>query len=308
MNQEAPGTPREMARPPAIERADFSDEIDLSSIWAAVWFFRFRVAAATLLMGALFAGGSYLLRPVFRAEVLLAPTTEQKNPLGSLAAQLGGFTELAGVRLGASSGRAEAVATLKSRALTEQFIKDRNLLPVLFESGWNNETGKWKSSDPDNVPTFWDAYWKFDRNIRRIQEDRKTGLVTLSVEWYDREVAAEWANELVRRANEKLQLQAISEGKKTISYLEQQLERANAIEVKQALYSLIEVETKQIAVAHAREEFAFKVIDPAVAPRRKVKPDRVALTLMGLVFGLGLATIWAVRRFPVSSARTGGTA
>ena len=81
-----------------------------------------------------------------------------------------------------------------------------------------------------------------------------------------------------------------------IAYLQQQLAKASSVEVRQALYGLVENEMKQIAVAYAREEFGFKVIDPAVPPERKIKPNRIAVVIAGLLLG-GLATcVWAILR------------
>ena len=201
-------------------------------------------------------------------------------------------------------GGAAAIATLKSRSLTEKFIQDASLLPVLFESQWDADSRQWKTTDPEKIPALWDAYQLFDSTVRKIHEDRKTGLVTLTVEWYDPESAADWANELVRRANTKLQQDTITESQKAIAYLEQQLAKVSAVEVRQALYSLIEVETKNVAVAHAREEFAFKVIDPAVAPRKKFKPDRRLLVLIGAFLGLFMSCAWAFFQGAQNPARS----
>ena len=40
--------------------------------------------------------------------------------------------------------------------------------------------------------------------MRRVSEDRKTGLVTLSIQWKDSVVAANWANAVVMRLNEAI--------------------------------------------------------------------------------------------------------
>ena len=44
-----------------------------------------------------------------------------------------------------------------------------------------------------------------------VDEDKKSGLITLSITWKDPQVAANWANDLVKQLNEQLREQAIDE-------------------------------------------------------------------------------------------------
>lgn len=295
MNPDQP-VPRDVRGEPSQGSAGpYGPELSPWEIWAAIRSRKFTILAASFGMALLAAGSTYLVRPVFRAEVLVSPLGDQRNPLGAITAQFGGLAELAGVNVSGGGNRSTAIATLQSRSLAEAFIAEWNLLPVLFESAWDSTEKKWKDADPKKVPTLWDANQRFSK-LRKVHDDRKTGLVTLAIEWHDPHQAAAWANELVRRANARLQQATIAEGQKTIAYLEQQSARAGALEVRQALYSLIEVETKNIAVAHAREEFAFKVIDPAVAPRRKVRPNRSFITIMGFSIGFAGSVLVALTR------------
>ena len=43
------------------------------------------------------------------------------------------------------------------------------------------EAQKWKVH-PDDVPTLWDAQKAFDEDIRIIEENRRTGMVTVAIE------------------------------------------------------------------------------------------------------------------------------
>src|ERR1700741_1694757 len=76
---------------------------------------------------------AFLMTPVYRAEVLLAPAFEDESgALEKLSGAFGGLAELAGVSLnGSGSNKEEAIALLQSRILTEQFIADQKLMPVL---------------------------------------------------------------------------------------------------------------------------------------------------------------------------------
>ena len=96
---------------------------------------------------------------------------------------------------------AEAIATLKSRAFTERFMREHNLMPILYAEDWDAEAQAWR--DPEEAPTLWKAYTRFD-NMRSIEQELESGMVRVSVEWSDPRLAAQWANALVADVNQIL--------------------------------------------------------------------------------------------------------
>lgn len=146
-------------------------------------------------------------------------------------------------------------------------------------------------NDPDDVPTLWDAYELFDRKVRRVYHDRKTGLVILSIARENPKLAAQWGNELVRRANAMLRKRAGEESEQAIRYLREQLKKTSEVELKQVLHQLIESEMKEIILANINEDFAFKVIDPAAIPEEAFKPKVGLLVLLGVLVGVFLALL-----------------
>jgi uncharacterized protein involved in exopolysaccharide biosynthesis len=252
------------------------------------------ITAASTLIALVIA---FVLPPVYRAEVLLAPVSEEKSEgLGALTGQFGDLAALAGVNLGTRKDKtAEYVAALKSRALSVSYIKEANLMPILFASKWSSEKKQWK--DSDNRPTEWDAFKLWDEDIRRVNFDRRAGLVTLMIEWTDPALAAKWANELVMQVNKQLRTEAVEEAQKSVAYLEKQLSLTSSVEVQQAIYRLIEAQTKKQMVASTREEYAFQTIDPAVPPQEKASPKRALIVITALMFGLvlGVLAAWWMR-------------
>ena len=144
-----------------------------------------------------------LAEPVYRSSIVImtADTEEQKSILGSLASGFGAFGGFLpqGFLGGGGDETLEAAAILLSRAFTESFIVDENLLPILFSDKWDPEQGDWR--DPQDVPSMNRAFSLFDREIRRLDEDEWFGTLILTVEWHDRELAARWANLMVERLN-----------------------------------------------------------------------------------------------------------
>ena len=277
------------AQPPSQQ----DDTINLLDVLRFLFKYKWIISGITLLSTALAAAIALNMTPIYRAEVIMAPANEEqaKGGLSALAGQFGGLASLAGVDLGGSSGtKNEAIATLKSRVFTEKFIKDENLLPVLFDDKWDSENNHWIEGDSATVPSMWNAYKLFN-GIRSIAEDKKTGLITLSIEWKDPELAARWANLLVHRANELLRASAIDQAQKSIDYLKRELAKTSIVELQQGIYRLIEGQVNRIMLANVRDDYAFKLVDPAVAPQEKVKPKRREIAMLGFLIGLIFSTI-----------------
>lgn len=279
--------------------AESEGEVRISDLWRAVLRGKWLVLCAMcsgILLGVALA---FVVPRTYRAEVVLAPVSADSSGQGmaSLARQLSGVAAIAGIDLGGNNNVAESMATLRSRAFTEEFIRERNLLPVLFSEIWDETTQTWTVDDEDDIPTMWDAYKRFD-SIRGISEDAKTGLVTLTISWKDPQIAATWANELVRDVNEALRRRAIRESRRNLEFLQNELEASSAVEVRNAVFRLIEAEMKNAMLANVKEEYAFKIIDPAVVPEDHYWPKLGLLIVLGGAGGLIVGVLVAVARRP----------
>ena len=246
-----------------------------------------------------------MMRPVYRAEVLLAPAATEAGAGSSLSRLAGQYAPLAGLigNMDSSGGfenKEVRLATLRSRRFTEDFIRDEKLLPVLFQKDWDHAADRWKvRNGKPSTPTMFDAVRMFNEDIRTVSEDRRTGLITLAIEWSDPDVAAQWSNELVARANESLRQRAIEESQRSITFLEEELQKANVVERQQIIYNLIESKTREIMMASSRKDFAFVIIDPAVAPQpgHFVRPRRTVIAAAGLFLGFLIGVTYASVRW-----------
>ena len=281
-------------------RSVVTDEISLFDIWRIFVRYKWMILGATVFCALASTLLALWMTPMYRAEVLIAPVIDMDNN-SRFAAQLGefsGIAALAGINTERGGRKNEAIATLKSRMFSEQFIKDEKLLTVLFRDEWDEENQHWDDADPEDIPTLGDAYELFDEQVRKIREDRKTGLVVLSIEWEDPDEAARWANELVGRVNALLRKKAVSESESAISYIEEQLRQTSVVELQQVLHRLIESELKEIILARINQEFAFRVIDPAVAAEEAFKPKLPLMLILGAMLGfLGSAILALLLNF-----------
>ena len=224
-----------------------------------------------------------LVPELYKAKILLAHAEEEKN-ISSKFSQFGGLAAMAGNSIPADSNKEHVIATLKSRKFLQRYIEENDLNRVLFENQWNDAKGEWKVESGVVPPTPEKAYNLFSDALDLIV-DKKTGLVTLSVSWKDPEVAAEWANNLVRRLNEELRRKAIENSEKRIGYIEMELGKTLVKDMKEVLYSLLESEKQKAMLANVNEEFALEVIDPAVVPEQRHTPHRKLIVITGSACG-----------------------
>ena len=243
-----------------------------------------------LVAGVVF-GVSFLVTKRYEASATVMPVS-QEGPgslLRTLASQVGGLAALAGVDAsGGSMTASQAVALLQSRELIQRFVTDQNLLPVLFSGQWDSSKGDWKHSITRRPPSLEDAYRLITRRVLSVEEDRRTGLVIIRVTWTDPELAAKWANELLRRANEKARELALRDADQSLVHLKREMDRATAVEVRQSIAALMEAQLNKKVLAEVRPDFAFRVLDKAlpsdldnfVSPSRKI--------YLGAGLGLGL--------------------
>lgn len=261
--------------------------MDLHGLLAKLCAKRWWLAGSLVVFTALFVSGAFLMTPVYRAVTVLVPASTERGAgsLGAALGQLGGIAALAGVDVGADNDTEEALAVLKSRQFTESFIADLKLIPKLFASDWDATNGRWKT---ESAPTPARAYRHFHRKIRSVGQDKKTGLVTVQVDWTDPIEAAAWTNELVRRLNEEMRLRAIARADAYVGYLEKELETTTTVETRAAISRLIEAQVKQRMLALVSQEYAFRVVDKALPPDHDdpARPNKVLMIAAGPITGL----------------------
>lgn len=291
------------------------DEIDLKELFIALWKGKWIIILVTVIFavgGVLYA----LSEPnTYKAEAVLASANDSKSGgLAAMASQFGGLASLAGISLGGggTDSKAMALATLQSRQFVNAFIHEYDLLvPLMAGEKWSESTDTllldpeiydvqsktWiREVEPGKTPepTDWEAYKEFKKLIV-VSESKDNGLVTLSITHLSPTIAKQWVDWLVIDLNAWVKKQSLDEARRNISYLEEQIERTSISDMQSVFYQLIEEQTKNLMLAQVQDEFAFKIIDPAVVPEEKAGPKRalicVLAVLLGGMLGMGIVLI-----------------
>lgn len=278
---------------PSTPAAPIQDDgIDVIALTRLLWAHRLLIGGVTLLLGTIAAAIALTATHVYRADTVVAPALESNlgGATGSLGGRLGGLASLAGIDIGKGGpGNQHAQAVLESRRLVEEFIRRNDLVDDLQPPG------------PDQ--TLWRAVQAFRESVVSMNRDEVDGTTTVTVEWTDPAVAAAWANGLVSLANELVRAKALADAQRNVDYLRKQAEATNVLEMQRVMYELIEAETKTLMLANARTDYAFTVVDPAVVPEKRVRPNRRLLVATGLALGLILASLFVIGRDTVRRYR-----
>lgn len=269
------------------------DVINFLQLFTVLWRRKWLIATVMALFVLVGTAYAFLATPIYRVETVLAPNESEQG--SSLPSGLGGLANLAGITLGSSADNSVWVATLRSRVFVEDFINDKNLLPVLFADKWDAANKRWIEDDPEDQPNVQDGVTFFIEEVRSVSEDA-TGLVTLTIDWTDPQLAVEWSAELVNRINERLRARDLEDSKRRLEYLKRQLENTSLVELRQAISQLIENEIQTITLAQVEREYAFKVVDPPRVPSTWVAPRRLLIIVLaafvGGIIGILLALLY----------------
>ncbi|PCJ18118.1 MAG: LPS O-antigen length regulator [SAR86 cluster bacterium] len=292
------------------------DEIDLRELFSILWSERLLIVLVT----ALFAIGSVIFAlsqtDIFQAEAVLVPAEEREDGRG-IASQFGGAAALLGVNIGSSGGNnvSTAIAVMTSRDFIGRFIDEHGLLVPLFAGKWDaidkrsiiddqiydQENNQWLLENGE--PTRLQAYRKFREVLAVLQPDRDSGLVFVSINWHDPSLASNWVNQLVADTNNYIKLSAVEEATNAIAYLRSQLETTPLVEMQRVFFQLIESQIRITMLADVRDEYVFRVIDPAVVPDQITAPNRAMICVIGTLIGglVALLLVFIRRAFRDSS-------
>lgn len=272
-------------RPHDVDGGEKDDRLDFAEVWDAIS--RRRLLASSITLAFTLAAALYglLATEWYRAEAVLAPSSGGMSV--PLAAQFSGLANLAG--LGIDQGRAaEPIAILRSKGFARKFIESHRLEPILLaDRGFPRA----RANDERDVR---DAVLYFQQNVLKVSEDKRTGLVTVAIEWTDPDAAALWARTYVEQLNETMRVRALSESQANIGYLQSELEAATVTTLREAIGRLLESELQRSMVAKGDKEYAFKFLDEPEVPKYRSRPHRSLFLVIGVFVGLMVSLLVVV--------------
>ena len=234
---------------------------------------------------------SLSLDKYYSASLLMMPAASSSQNSQGLSSLLTGLTSGPSI-FGSAPKTKEALAIFQSRLFIESFITREDLMPKLFYQSFDEEDLSWI---PDEIPSLKDGYEKILSSLKINLDD---SLITISLKSHDPDLAADIVNLMTKAVNNHIRDESIEESKRSISFLETEINKTNLSSSIEMLYRLIEQQTQTIMVANTRQDYAFKVIDPAVAPVHPAGPNRRIIVIISTFIGfLGSLLIVLVVNF-----------
>jgi len=283
----------------------YDDEIDLRELFGVLWAGSRKIIAITVVFAFVSVTYALLIPNQYKATALLAPAQSDSSDLSGALGQLGGLASLAGVDIGGgkSSEAQMAQEIMKSWSFIEDFIVDNDLAVelcavqgwskgsnelVINDSVYDTENKQWfKKNNECGVtgpPSSWILFETFSERLV-VSENKKTGLVSVSIEYYSPQIAKQWLDIYVAAINAHMQQRQVEKVTNNINYLQDQIEKTSIAEMREVFYTIIEEQTKNKMVAEASPEYAFVALSPSMVPEEKSQPQRALICILGTLLG-----------------------
>ena len=283
----------------------YDDEIDLRELFGALWAGSRKIIAITAVFAFVSVIYALSLSDQYKATVLLAPAQSDSSDLSGALGQLGGLASLAGVSIGSgeSSEAQMAQEIMKSWSFIDVFIAENNIsVEVYAAEGWSRgsnelqidddiydaETKTWLVEN-DNTgevgpPSSWVLFQAFSERLV-VSENKKSGLVSVSIEYYSPQIAKQWLDMYVAAINAHMQQRQMEKVTNNINYLQAQIENTSIAEMREVFYTIIAEQTKNKMLAEASPDYAFVAVSPSMVPEEKSQPERAFICIIGTLLG-----------------------
>ena len=277
--------------------SQYDDEIDLRELFAVLWAGRIKIVAITAIFAMVSVIYALSIPNQYKATALLSSADSSGGGLSGALGQLGGLASLAGVSLGGGESSKGQIAQkiMQSWSFIEGFVEDNNLaVGVYAADGWDKSSNELqinsglydvsKSQWLVEPPSSWSLFKTFS-GILSVSEDKKSGLVSVSIEYYSPLIAKQWLDLYVAAINEHMQKREMAKVTRNIEYLQAQIKKTNIAEMQEVFYTIIEEQIKSKMLAEASPEYAFVAVSPSMVPEQKSQPKRALMCILGTLLG-----------------------
>lgn len=312
MNRETPSQPDRQIEADSSRRHIASGvyEFNLRELVSVLWARKWVISGVTMVFAAASVFWALAIPNQYTATAVLASASG--GNVNGLSSQLSGLASLAGVNLGDGDGDESQIAleVMQSWDFVDKFIGQNNLQVEVFAArGWDRTSdkllldgkvydahaAKWvrKPRNGKTIePTSWELFDGFSKRLT-VSQDKKTGLISVSVEYFSPNIAKQWVDKLVDAINDHMRLRKLDASNRNIDYLQAQIDKTSIAEMKEVFYQLIEDQTKDKMLAEASPEYQFVTVSPAMVPEEKSKPRRSVIVLLATMLG-GMAAAFFV--------------
>jgi uncharacterized protein involved in exopolysaccharide biosynthesis len=282
----------------------YDDEIDLRELFGVLWAGSLKIIAITTVFAFLSVIYALSVPDQYKSVTTLAPAQSDNSDLTGALGQMSGLASLAGVSVSSKSSEVKtAQEIMKSWSFIEGFIAENNIAAEVYaaqewsrESNelqiddglYDTETKTWLvengNSDEVGPPSSWKLFKSFSERLA-VSEDKKTGLVTVSIEYYSPQIAKQWLDMYVAAINAHMRQRQMEKITNNINYLQAQIEQSSVAKMREVFYNIIEEQMKNKMLAEASPDYVFVTVSPSMVPEVKSQPQRIIICILGTLLG-----------------------
>ena len=283
-------------------------EINLKQIFKILLAYKISIISSFTLFSIVSIIFTLTLYNEYRAGTSLVPNNIIKSSGQNITSSLGGLASFAG--LGSVSSASNEVIIAKEIMQSQEFIsnfvrKNDLLIHIMATKGWDFKNDKpvintrvydvdkklWKKGPPSDFGIF----EAFSERLS-VGEDKKTSIVSVSIEYYSPALAQKWVEMIVKEINEQMRQRRLKLTYKNLENLESAINKPQSQITSQSLSRLIYEQQRIKMLAEATTEYVFETISPPVLPEKKSKPIRSIIVIIFAFSGAFLAMIYALIR------------
>lgn len=278
---------------------------DFMSLIKLLWDKKRIIIAITSFFAIISIISSLLIPNEYRSSAVLVPAGQGSTL--NIGSQLQGLLP-AGIDLGSGSAETDtALEIMKSWKFIETFIQKNNLQLelgaieawdpgtnklIIDSSKYDEDRNEWKIdffSKKSKSPSSYDLYIEFSKRIV-ISESRRTGLVSISFDYYSPYLARSVLDSFIYEINDHMRNRKVKELTNNIESLQNQIQQTDIAEMREVLFRIMGEQTKSKLLAEVNSEFAFKIASPPMVPEMKIGPQRTLIVVISTIVG-GLLSI-----------------
>lgn len=256
-----------------------------------------KIIAGALILGLASYLYSFLEESKYQSTIIISDAKGSKvSDLGGISSLLTGVSQV-------DKELSISLMQMKSSPYLMEFIKKFNLPVNIYAEDYKFPNLSKKSTLADLSSTKKNEF---------IEEDLKDAALRISsnIEYKSNGAFTEVTLEsgsaffsklildgLISFANDQLRSKVIIESEKEIEYLKQQIALTSMTDLKNSLSGVVKDKITTISLAKSKEDFLFKIIEPASYNPTRIFPNRNLYFALGILLGAFLVILFYVRAY-----------
>jgi len=286
------------------------DDIDLRELFDVIWKGKKLIILITSVIAISSIVYSLMLPNYYSSESLLVARDSQSS---NALSQYSDLASLAGVAIPSSGDTSvnEVMEIIKSREFVKHLMTFENVLPSIMAAKsydtaskklyfdpdiYDEKTAIWTRKPSNNKgikPSYLEAHKEYLGGLLSISLDKKTGLVSITIEHISPIFAKDFLALVIREANSLNREKDIDNSTKALSYLKTELSQTSLVEIKKSINQLIEAQLETRMMASVHDEYSLISLEPPFIPEEKSRPSRSLIVILATMLG-GMLSVMSV--------------